>query len=914
MNSRYFKVAAFIALLTLSAFYFFNFIFASSDGEPAAGNTEKLLKEIQKTGWEGKHNRAIEAYEKLLRDEPQNIEAMLGLAQNYEWAKKFQKAKTAYSDILKISPDNIYANIGLARVYFFKGEIALAAKNFKDTVEKNPGNIEVKLAFAQYLGWRQKFGESRKIYKSVLEKEPQNIEAKMGLGQLAMWRENYEEAVIIYRSVMAIPGADVFTARMELARAYFLKGEIKRAKLLYIKLAGEKPESRELAKAVGDLTAAMVEKARALTADNKLLEARKVYEDAIDFAPENFELLKYGGMNEIALDSIECGIKYLEKAIEIKDDDLESYFALGSGYEKIKNYDDACETYESAVDMTAGDPEARLRLANAYFIKKDPVRSLEITNALLKEIGEDRRVRFLRAKLDWHFGHLESAEDELGKLIAQDKENNEYRDELYKITVSRLETARELARSKKFKEAYIQYERILKHQPDHIEALMGKAGTVSAGSDYDGAIKIYRRVTELDKSFVQAELDIALNTSWKKEYFTAIDQYRKILKKHPDNIPAIVGIARTYSWAGELDKAVRHYRLALKKEPKNAEGLIGYANTLHWCGLDPDAVRLIKTLRELQGKQSETDELEKQIKWDHLKDLAATYERSWDSDKSALSARGAEFQTDIDLSSRLRVLYKLFDVWTKGLENLSRAELTAVNISKILNKNFRIFATANFYGFEDRNKTFDTNIGGAFGMFFRKFNRYVIYLIADKSILFDTPQLVSSKISVMNRSMDLEYNFSKKIRGLASFAMADYSDKNKKTAAAFTLDFLTVDRGLWQLFSGPAYKNTAFAERKFNGYFSPSDYVTLGAYYRVEFKNRKRNLYLTWRDEYGRQRIEEQDPSKYRNYNAMLTYLMTGSLRLEAAYAHGSTIGTAAAAAAGGYAFDYYSFKGNYRF
>jgi len=913
MNLRYFKVAAFTALLTLSAFYFFNFIFASPDDGPSAGNTEKLLREIQKTGWEGRHTRAIEAYSKLLKEEPQNIEAMMGLAQNYEWAKKFEKAQTAYSGILKISPDNIYANLGLARVYFFKGELTQAAKSFKDIVDKNPGNIEVHLAFAQYLGWRGKFGDSRKMYKAVLEKEPQNIEAKMGLGQLAIWRENYEEAVIIYRSVMAIPGADVFAARLELARAYFLKGDIKRAKLLYIKLADEKPESRELAKAVSDLTAAMVEKARACSAAGKLFEARKIYEETLDFAPENFELLKYHGMNEIAAGSVEYGIEYLKKAVGIKDDDLESYLELGAGYEKIKKYKQAVETYKAAEELTDGGPEVRFRLANAYFMKKEMINSLELTNGLLKENAGDRRARFLRSKLDDHFGHTEAAEDELGKLIAQDKENPEYRDELDRITARRLKAARELSLSEKFDEAYTHYEKILKQRPDHIEALMGKAGVLSAKKNYDGAIEIYRQVIALDKNFVQAELDIALNTSWKKEYFTAIDEYRKILKKYPENAAAIVGIARTYSWAGELDKAVRHYRLALEKDPKNAEGLIGYANTLHWCGLDESAVSIIKTLRGLQGKQSETDELEKQIKWDHLRDLAATYERSWDSDKSALSARGVEFQADIDLSARLRVFYKLFDVWTKGLENLARAELTSVGVTKILTENIRIFATTNFYGFEDRNKVFDGNIAGTFGWVFRKFNRYVIYLVADKSILFDTPQLVSNKISVMSRSADIDYTFSKKIKGLASFAMADYSDKNKKTAAAFTLDILTVDHDLWQLFSGPAYKKTAFTERRFNGYFSPTDYVTLGAYYRLEYKNRKRNLYLTWRDEYGRQKIDEQEPTKYRNYNAMITYLMTAVLRLEAAYTHGSTIG-AAAAATGGYAFDYYSFKGNYRF
>ncbi|HNY11214.1 MAG TPA: tetratricopeptide repeat protein [Candidatus Wallbacteria bacterium] len=913
MNLRYFKITLLTLLLTLSTFYFSNCAFASSGDEPAPGSAEKLLGEIQKIGWEGKHGRAIKAYIKFLKDEPKNIEAMLGLAQNYEWAKKFEKAHATYSDVLRLSPQNITAAIGLARILYFQGELTPAAKNFKDIVEKNPENIEAQLAFAQYLGWRKKFNEAGRIYRSVLKKEPKNIEAETGLGRLAMWQENYEEAISIFRNVTAISGVDAFEARLELARAYFLKGDIEHAKSIYANLAEEKPENNEVARATNDLTAAVIEKARSYSAGNKLLEARKEYEKIIDFAPENFELLKRYGINEIDLGSVECGIKYLKKAIVVKDDELESYFALGAGYEKIQKYADAVETYERAIKTAPSSVEARLRLANACFMKNDPIRSLEIINSLLKENHEDRRARFLKSKLDNHFGYLETAEDELGILIAQDKENTEYKDELNKITIYRIKAAGNLMLSKKIEDAYAHYERILKHQPDHVEALMGKANIASVRRDYDGAIEIYRKVTGLAPNYVQAELDIALNLSWKKEYFAAISEYRKILKKYPENVNAIVGIARTYSWAGELDKAARHYREALKKDPENEEGLMGYANTLHWCGLDRNAGALIKTLRGLQGPKSETDELEKQIKLDHLRDLTASYEKSWDSDKTTLSARGVEFQADIDLSSRLRVFHKLFETWTQGLENLSRLELTSLNVSKILNENLRIFGSADFYGFEDRNKVSDSNAAGTLGAIYKKFNRYIIYLTVNKSILFDTPQLVSNKISVTSKSMDFEYDFSSRVKGLASLATADYSDKNKKTAAALTLDVLTLDRELWRIFTGPAYKSTSFSERKFNGYFSPTDYVTTGAYYRLEFKNRPGNFYLTWRDEYGRQKIERQAAEKYRNYNAGLTYIMTDFFRLEAAYTHGNTIG-AAAAATGGYAFDYYSFKVVYRF
>jgi tetratricopeptide (TPR) repeat protein len=134
---------------------------------------------------------------------------------------------------------------------------------------------------------------------------------------------------------------------------------------------------------------------------------------------------------------------------------------------------------------------------------------------------------------------------------------------------------------------------LLGREPDHIEALLMRAGIEEGDNDTREARKDYRRALELDPERDDARLSLAKNLL-NNDPVEAHTQFEFLLRRQPENLEVLLGLAQTEQALGELDKARAILEGVLAKDPDNSKALTRLGSLLLPAGKLAEAERLFR--------------------------------------------------------------------------------------------------------------------------------------------------------------------------------------------------------------------------------------------------------------------------------------------------------------------------------
>jgi len=159
-----------------------------------------LAAEHQK---EGRFEEAEKLYREVLRNNPQNVDAlrMLGLLAfgggNIDEAERlFRRAVTA-------APDFVSAIIDLGLALKEQSRIEEAIECFRQATKLEPKNVKAHYQLAQILSPAALSDEAIKSYQQILELRPKHAGALLGLGHVLKTMGRQEEAIESYRKCIA---------------------------------------------------------------------------------------------------------------------------------------------------------------------------------------------------------------------------------------------------------------------------------------------------------------------------------------------------------------------------------------------------------------------------------------------------------------------------------------------------------------------------------------------------------------------------------------------------------------------------------------------------------------------------------------------------------------------------------------
>lgn len=162
---------------------------------------------------------------------------------------------------------------------------------------------------------------------------------------------------------------------------------------------------------------------------------------------------------------------------------------------------------------------------------------------------------------------------------------------------TRLEYARVLSYQKKYDESLIQYQKILKENPQHLEARAEIAKIYFYKKEYEKAVEALNQLSEKE---LTPELHLILGDTYvaQKDYDKAEKAYEVALKDNPKNDLIKMKIADLLSWQKKYDQALGMYQKLLDDHPNDIQLRRKYAMILIWAGKDAEAAQeLKKTLK-----------------------------------------------------------------------------------------------------------------------------------------------------------------------------------------------------------------------------------------------------------------------------------------------------------------------------
>jgi tetratricopeptide (TPR) repeat protein len=248
------------------------------------------------------YDKAIRCFDKAIELDPNNAEIWFGMGRSYQEKNKINKAIESYTKAVELDPNLIDAWNSLANVYELKTEDTNAINVYKKIVALMPSPN-------QEITKEQVYEKKVENYKNILSLDPYNLEAWEGLATTYEANKEYEKALVCYEKATEIAPYDID---------------------IWIN--------------VGNL----------YVAKNEYETAIEYYEKAINLAPD------HAIRKKIPL------IKSYKKVLEKKPDDIDLWINMGYAYEYNKQFDEAVNCYDRALQLDPNNPLARFKWHEAY--------------------------------------------------------------------------------------------------------------------------------------------------------------------------------------------------------------------------------------------------------------------------------------------------------------------------------------------------------------------------------------------------------------------------------------------------------------------------------------------------------------------------------------------------------------------
>ncbi|MBN2372423.1 tetratricopeptide repeat protein [bacterium] len=350
----------------------------------------------------GQYDRAIEEFQKIINDDPDNMAAYFHLGWAYEEKGDIGQAEVFFKKVIEIDPghSDVYNHLGL--IQYLRGEWDQALTAFKtslDLFEYAEVYYNISLVY-QKKGMN---GDAVKAIKKAIELDPDYAEAWNQLGNLYMESGDIQGAAEQFEKAIDLDPEHV-TAHNNLGLIYSRMGQTEDAIKEFHEAARLDPNSAEAHNNLGSL----------YLGKGLYEQARSELEKALEIRPDYKKAMINSGMLYLRLNDLLKAEGLFKKVIEMDSSFTEAYVQLGYLYMTRKEFDKALSSFQEMMRSHPDDPKSHYYLGKAYqalgqtnkaieswrrAIELEPDLAgahLDIGNALF-EMGD-----FQKAEMEWH--------------------------------------------------------------------------------------------------------------------------------------------------------------------------------------------------------------------------------------------------------------------------------------------------------------------------------------------------------------------------------------------------------------------------------------------------------------------------------------------------------------------------------
>ncbi len=489
--------------------------------------TLKLLK-IDVLETQGDIDGAIEVYQQLAQEYPENLLFHYRLVNLLEKHNRIDEAESVLRNIVKSKPENVKLKLWLAQFLSGQRDLELAKTTLQAFIQRQPDVVEFPLALAKVYVALKDFDSAKTIYRRIVadyEGGAESLSARNRLVALALAQNNRQEAETLLNEILALEdeNSEALLTRAKLALADNDTKTAITSLRIVVKNQSKPIEALTLlAKAhqnVGALDLAL---------DN--------YRQLISVEPDNSSALSGAAGIELSLGNLDEAENLLNLALKLDPDNLDATRMLVAAYSNQQRWEQGMAKAELLISQPQSQAlgyylKGRLSLAQEDFeaattaFKQTLTIESRVIEALKGLVQAYRNKGEHAAATAYVEGHIEQFPDQI---------------HAYELLAG-------LYRAENPSKAIEVYQQAIEISPQSGSLYRGMGATYAGVGMPEKALETYRQGLDVNADDIALLLLSAAQLKDLQQYAQSEQLYKQVLAIDPDSVIAANNLAMLYA-------------------------------------------------------------------------------------------------------------------------------------------------------------------------------------------------------------------------------------------------------------------------------------------------------------------------------------------------------------------------------
>jgi len=180
------------------------FLISFSPGTKASSSIQSLFEEARSLKSKGAYEEAIESYQEILREDPENYEATIELARVYSWNNQYNKSIEYYDKLLIKNPKDYDALLGKAQVLAWKGDYSNAENLYTRIIEAVPDYFDAHLGLVNVYLWSGKYNKALSFLEKLEREDPEDQRIIKKIFDVLYARGDFKSARKYYQKLVRL--------------------------------------------------------------------------------------------------------------------------------------------------------------------------------------------------------------------------------------------------------------------------------------------------------------------------------------------------------------------------------------------------------------------------------------------------------------------------------------------------------------------------------------------------------------------------------------------------------------------------------------------------------------------------------------------------------------------------------------
>lgn len=524
-----------------------------------AGNTDALLRLARFDLLGNRFEGAVEKVRKVLASAPANTAALFLLADIYQQSNRLDQAAATYQRIIQTSSDNKEAYLRLADVQSRQGNVSEAEMALLRAIQVSPEAAPPRLMLFNLYYQRKDYQMAEAVLEDAVRVNPDNADLYIALGKFYFARNNTSKAEDAFnRAIEQAP--DNVGAYLLAGNFYNVTGDKQKALSMYDSAQHLSPHNPRIMTLLADFHLENSDLKLARTYIDRILSERPGYFPA--------RLLKIRLL--IAEQAYDKALALCDRMTMESPLSDEVFQLQGIAYLEKGDLEQAKTAFARAVEISPGNINARIRLANIYIEQGDIEKARQLNREVFSLLHENFNVDVI----------LGSASlQEMRETISLESTQS-----LFEVASGNPFGAFRLERLEGLKKKYDQmidnFEKVLAGNPTLIGVFESIVLMHVVKEEYETALaKCDRQAAILknskDMPSRQTDSLLAAVYNLKGGIYLALERrdkakalFQAAIHLAPHILKPYYALARLYLAEKNLDKAIMQYEMLLEKNPE----------------------------------------------------------------------------------------------------------------------------------------------------------------------------------------------------------------------------------------------------------------------------------------------------------------------------------------------------------